>query len=275
VRVTTIRTGGGTAAARVDGNTLTMLPFGDVGALLQSGPGWIDAAASGGQQVEAANADYAPLVPWPEKIFCVGLNYRAHVGEGGVEVPDYPMVFAKYARSLIGPFDDLRLPPNSKMVDWEAELAIVVGKTIRYGDETEAEAAIAGYTILNDVSMRDWQLRTSEYLQGKTFEGSTPLGPYLVTPDECGNASDLRVTLDVDGEVMQDASTADLIFPPATLVAYLSQIITLVPGDVIATGTPAGVGAVKNPPRFLQAGELMTAKVEGLGEQQNRVVAPK
>jgi acylpyruvate hydrolase len=275
VRVATIRTGGETAAARVDGDTLTTLPFADVGALLQRGPDWEAAAANGGEQLAAAEADYAPLVPWPEKIFCVGLNYGAHVGEGGVEVPDYPLVFAKYARSLIGAFDDLELPPNSDKVDWEAELAIVIGKAIRYGDEDEAEAAIAGYTILNDVSMRDWQLRTSEYLQGKTFERSTPLGPYLVTPDECGNARDLRISLDLDGDVMQDASTADLIFPPAALVAYLSQIITLVPGDVIATGTPAGVGAVKDPPRYLQPGELMTAKVESLGEQRNRVVAPR
>jgi acylpyruvate hydrolase len=136
-----------------------------------------------------------------------------------------------------------------------------------------AEAAIAGYTILNDVSMRDWQLRTKEYLQGKTFEGSTPLGPFLATPDEVDGARDLRVSCRVDEEVVQDASTKDLIFGPATLVSYLSEIITLAPGDVIATGTPAGVGAVRKPPKFLQAGNVLTTTLEGLGEQRNVCVA--
>jgi acylpyruvate hydrolase len=216
--------------------------------------------------------DFAPVVPSPSKIFCVGLNYRGHILEMGRELPAVPTLFAKFAASLIGPRDRLVLPAVSDQVDWEAELAVVVGRPIRRATATEAAAGIAGYTVLNDVSMRDWQWRTSEWLQGKTFEASTPVGPWLTTPDEVGDAADLEVRCEVDGVVMQRARTSDLLFGPADVLAYVSQFITLAPGDIVATGTPAGVGAGRDPKVFLQPGQVLRTVVEGLGECVNECV---
>ena len=270
MRVATIRTPGASAAARVDGETVTVLPYGDVAELLASGGDWpARAAGVSGDTLPLADVRFAPLVPRPEKIFCIGLNYRSHAQEADVEPPKYPAVFAKYWRSLVGPTDPIVLPANSQMVDWEAELGIVVGTPLRMVDESAALDGIAGYTIVNDISMRDWQLRTSEFLQGKTFEASTPLGPLLVTSDEVDHARRLRLTCYVDDERVQDAYTDDLIFGPAAIVSYLSQFITLTPGDIIATGTPSGVGALRQPPRYLRAGQTLRTSIEGLGEQRN------
>ena len=158
------------------------------------------------------------------------------------------------------------------MVDWEAELAVVIGEPIRHADREAAEVVIAGYTIVNDVTARDWQNRTSQFLQGKTFESTTPVGPWMVTPDEPGAmpGPDQRITCTVDGEVVQDATTGDLLFDPFDLVAYVSTIVTLRPGDIIATGTPAGVGAGRTPPRFLQDGQEVVTAISGIGELRNR-----
>jgi acylpyruvate hydrolase len=270
MRLTTIRTAAGTAAGRVDGTSVTMLPSRDVAEVLASGPDWqTRVAAIDGESWAVADADLAPLVPRPEKIFGIGLNYGAHAAEANVDLPGHPVVFAKYWRSLIGPNDTLVLPSNSAMVDWEAELGIVIGEPLRYGGHEPARAAIAGYSVVNDISMRDWQRRTSQFLQGKTFEGSTPLGPVLVTPDEVDDARRLRITCAVDGVVMQDSYTDDLVFSPVEIVSYLSQIITLVPGDIIMTGTPGGVGAGRRPPVYLQDGQTLTTGIEGLGTQTN------
>ena len=178
----------------------------------------------------------------PGKVVCVGLNYRGHVEETGRELPAYPTLFGKFADSLCGPYDDIPLPAASDKVDWEAELTVVIGREARGVDAGHALDHVAGYTVANDTSMRDWQNRTLQWLQGKNFEASTPVGPVLVTPDEVDHASDLRISCTVNDEVVQDSRTSDLIFPPDHLIAYISTFTTLRPGDLILTGTPAGVG---------------------------------
>jgi len=266
MRLATIRTADGTRAVRVDGAAAVEIGYPDLGALLQQ-PGWrAEAASADGPRHATAALDYAPPVPAPEKIFCVGLNYRSHILEMGREVPAHPTVFAKFARALVGAHDPVRLPAGSTQVDWEAELGVVVGAPVRHATPDQARAAIAGYTVVNDVTARDFQFRTPQWLQGKTFEASTPVGPWLVVTDEPGGR---ELTCAVDGELVQKADTADLVFDPVTLVAYLSQIITLVPGDLIATGTPGGVGHARTPPRYLRAGSELVTRVEGIGECRN------
>ena len=273
MKLATIRIQGGTRAARIDGDTATVLAAEDVGALLAT-PGWVGTAATAtSATLPTADLDYAPLIPHPDKIMCIGLNYRSHIAEmRGGDPPAYPTVFAKYRSSLIGAHDDIVLPPESSAVDWEAELAVIIGAPIRRVDREGATAAIAGYSVLNDVSMRDWQNRTMKFLQGKTFESSTPLGPWLVTPDEPGAVPgpEQSIGCSVDGEVMQDSTTADLLFDVPHLVSYLSTVMTLLPGDVIATGTPSGVGAGRKPPRFLADGQVVVTTISGVGELRNR-----
>jgi acylpyruvate hydrolase len=273
MRLATIRTEYGTTAARLDGDVLVPLEADDVGELLAAR---VEGRPSDGEApVPAAQADFAPVVPRPGKIICVGLNYRAHILETGRELPEYPTLFAKFADTLMGAHDDLVLPPVSERVDWEVELGVVIGRPIHRATRAEAAAAIAGYTVVNDVSMRDWQRRTLQWLAGKAFEHSTPAGPYLVTPDEVGDAADLEVRCEVDGVVMQQSRTSDLLFGPADIAAYVSQIITLNPGDLIATGTPGGVGDARKPPVYLQPGNVLRTWIEGLGECVNRCVAEK
>ncbi len=273
MRLVTMRTGNGTRAGRLDGDTVTELPFDDVKAVLASGPDWAAMAARATGATRAlAGADLAPVVPRPEKIICIGQNYLKHIQEMGAEQPKYPTLFAKYTRALIGPRDDIVLPAASDNVDWEVELAIVIGRETRHVSEGEALGAVAGWTVFNDVSVRDWQRRTGQFLQGKTFERTTPVGPALVTLDEAGDGSDLTLRCEVDGQVMQDSRTSDLLFKPAELIAYISTIITLDPGDIIATGTPSGVGAGRKPPVFLKLGQTVRAVVEGVGELVNTCV---
>ncbi|NIR31348.1 MAG: fumarylacetoacetate hydrolase family protein [Gammaproteobacteria bacterium] len=274
MRLVTIRTQAGTCAARVDGERAVELPFADVGALIGSGEDWPRrAAASGGRTHVLGEVELAPVVIRPRKIICLGLNYKTHITEMGRELPAYPTLFAKFDRSLIGARDPIRLPRAAEQVDWEVELAFVIGRSVRHVGAAEAEVAIAGYTILNDISARDFQWRTPQWLQGKTFEGTTPVGPALVTPEEVGGARDLRVRCEVDGVLMQDARTSDFLFKPADLVAYVSRIITLDPGDLISTGTPGGVGAARHPKVFLEAGQVVRTSIEGLGELVNECVA--
>jgi acylpyruvate hydrolase len=273
MRLATIRTQYGTTAARLDGDLLIPLDAADVGELLARG-----GAAQRRERAEpvaVAEADFAPVVPRPGKIICVGLNYRAHILETGREPPQYPTLFAKFAETLMGPRDELVLPSVSEKVDWEVELGVIIGRPVYRATPAEAAAAIAGYTVVNDVSMRDWQSRTLQWLQGKAFEHSTPAGPYLVTPDEVGNAADLEVRCEVDATVMQQSRTSDLVFSPADIVAYASQVITLRPGDLFATGTPGGVGNARKPPVYLQPGNVMRTWIEGLGECVNQCIAEK
>jgi acylpyruvate hydrolase len=245
----------------------------DVGALLASSPVLEDLdGAPSGPAHDIATVDWAPLVVRPSKIFCLGLNYRAHVLETGRELPSHPTVFAKFPLALIGARDDIWLPRESPEVDWEAELGVVIGRPVRRASAADARAAIAGYTVVNDVSMRDWQNRTLQWLGGKTWEHATPVGPCLVSPDEIDHATDLRITCEVDGATMQDARTSDLVFDPIETVRYLSTICTLEPGDLISTGTPGGVGFARTPPVFLAPGQVVTTVIEGIGELVNRCI---
>lgn len=275
MKLATIRHEGSTRAVKLDGDVLVDLGDTDLGAFLRD-PDWKQRAeaATAIVPVPAADADFAPLVPQPSKIVCVGLNYRNHILEMGRDLPEYPTLFAKFADSLIGAADPIVRPPESKEFDWEAELALVIGKPVRRAVGAEAEEAIAGFTVLNDVTCRDWQHRTQQWLQGKAWDSCTPIGPYLVTPDELpgGVRPVLDVTLEVDGAVMQHDSTADLVFDPVTLVEYISTVVRLNPGDVIATGTPGGVGHARKPARYLDAGSAMITRISALGELRNRVV---
>ncbi|MCU1636516.1 MAG: fumarylacetoacetate hydrolase [Cryobacterium sp.] len=274
MKLATLRTPDGTVAVRLDGGTATEITgVVDVGALLAQ-DGWrAQAAAADGATHpldEIEPTAWAAVVPTPSKVVCVGLNYRTHILEMGREIPQHPTLFAKYPEALIGPYDTIELPEYaSHAVDWEGELAVVIGRTARRLDPEQAAAAIAGYSVLNDVTMRDYQYRTPEWFQGKTFENSTPFGPVLVTGDEYGVDTELRT--EVDGEVVQRSMTNDLVFTPAALVSYISHIVTLNPGDVIASGTPGGVGHVRKPPRYLSDGATLTTTIEGIGTISNPI----
>lgn len=257
-------------AGRVEGDEVVALPYGDVGELLAAGGGPAAGEATGPRQALDA-VELAPVVPRPGKVICVGLNYAPHAAEAGQPVPAAPALFSKYTESLIGPRDPIVIPSAAPdQVDWEVELVAVIGRTIRHAGLAEAEAAIGGFTVGNDVSMRDYQRRTRQWLSGKTWERSTPIGPVLVTPDELGGPTpDLRLTLDVDGERMQDSRTRELILNTPELIVDISTIITLRPGDIIFTGTPAGIGSSRKPPVYLRPGQTVTAAIEGIGELVN------
>ena len=275
MRFATIRAGGGTTAARLEGDALVPLAASDVGELLAQGNPAAAAERPGAGPVLAGEASFAPVITRPSKVLCVGLNYRAHILETGRELPEYPTLFAKFAGTLLGAHDDLVLPAVSERVDWEVELGVVIGRPIHRASRDEAAAAIAGYTVTNDVSMRDWQRRTLQWDAGKIFQHTTPVGPYLVTPDEVDHARDLEIRCEVDGAVMQQARTSDLLFTPADVIAYASQAITLRPGDLILTGTTGGVGDARKPPVYLKPGQVLRTWVEGLGECVNHTVVEK
>jgi acylpyruvate hydrolase len=276
MRLATIRTlDGATCAVRVDDDHLVDLGAGDLGAFLAE-PGWeARAAAATGEVSHSRGAAFAPVVSRPGKIVCVGLNYRNHILEMGRDLPEHPTLFSKYADTLVGSGDDIVKPPETNGFDWECELAVVIGAPVRRAHGTDAERAIAGFSVLNDVTCRDWQFRTREWLQGKNWEATTPLGPYLVTPDELpgGVRPTLEISTKVDGETVQKDSTGDLLFDPVALVEYVSTMVTLRPGDVIATGTPGGVGHARTPARYLEVGQTLTTEISGLGRCENTVVA--
>lgn len=272
MKLVTIRTGEGTRAGRLDGESVTELEDRDVGALLAGGSARLDAARSAsGQSRALAGLDLAPLVPNPPKVVCVGQNYLAHILEQGATPPDYPTLFNKFTNALIGPNDDIHLPRVSDNIDWEVELAIVIGTRARHVAEADALSHVGGYTVLNDVSARDYQRRTTQWMQGKAFEHTTPVGPCLVTPDEI-DPHNLRLWTEVDGQVMQDSNTSDLVHRPAHLIAYVSEIFTLEPGDIIATGTPSGVGMARKPSVWLREGQVVRCGIDGIGVLSNRCV---
>ncbi|WP_431038837.1 fumarylacetoacetate hydrolase family protein [Streptomyces sp. P6-2-1] len=274
MKLATLRTGGTTRAVRLEGDRLVDLGAPDLGALLAERDWASRAAAAGDTSYPREGADFAPLVPRPSKVVCVGLNYRDHIQEMGRELPEHPTLFAKFSDSLVGANDAVVRPAETEKFDWEAELALVVGAPVRRARGADAEAAIAGFTVLNDITCRDWQFRTREWLQGKTWDSTTPVGPYLVTPDELpgGVRPKLGLSLSVDGETMQSDSTGDLLFDPVALVEYVSTVVRLNPGDLIATGTPGGVGHAQTPARFLSGGETVVTEIEGLGRLENRVI---
>lgn len=275
MKFATMRIDNDTRAVRIDGEEHVDLGVADVGALLAE-PDWSERASAAGDDAtrdRAADVDSAPLVLSPGKIVCVGLNYRSHILEMGRELPEHPTLFAKFADALVGANDDIVLPPESNAMDWEAELVVVIGRAVRRANDDEAAAAIAGFTVMNDVTMRDWQFRTGEWLQGKTFEGTTPIGPVLVTPDELAGGIRPALTMScmVNGETVQRADTSDLVFDPVALVRYVSTIGTLRPGDIIATGTPGGVGHARTPPRYLRGGDIVVTEIDGIGQLTNTV----
>ncbi len=272
MRLATARLGTGTVAVRIQGGASAVeLGEPDVGTLLAREDWAEHAATHDGPFHPLGELTLAPVVPRPGKIFCVGLNYRDHILEMDRELPSHPTLFGKFAESLIGPTDDIELPAESSAVDWEVELVAVIGRTVRRATPEQAADAIAGYTVGNDVSVRDWQNRTGQFLQGKTFEATTPLGPVLVTADEIGNSVGygLALSTEVDGEVMQSSDTSQLLFDPVELVGYISTILTLRPGDVIFTGTPGGVGHARKPPRYLTDGATLVSRIDGIGELTN------
>ncbi|MGY1633894.1 fumarylacetoacetate hydrolase family protein [Geodermatophilus sp. SYSU D01186] len=275
MKLATIRTlEGRTRAVRVDEDHLVDLGAADLGEFLAT-PGWEERAAAATERVaEVRGAAYAPVVPRPGKVVCVGLNYRNHILEMGRDLPEHPTLFSKFADTLVGANDDIVKPPETDEFDWECELAVVIGAPVRRARGVEAEQAIAGFAVLNDITCRDWQFRTREWLQGKNWEATTPLGPYLVTPDELpgGVRPTLEISTRIDGETVQKDTTGDLLFDPVALVEYVSTIITLRPGDVIATGTPGGVGHARKPARYLRSGQVVTTEIAGLGRCENPVV---
>jgi 2-keto-4-pentenoate hydratase/2-oxohepta-3-ene-1,7-dioic acid hydratase in catechol pathway len=215
-----------------------------------------------------------PCVAAVGKIVCIGLNYSDHAAEAGMAVPAEPLVFLKSTTAISGPNDDVVMPRGSQKSDWEVELGIVIGARASYVSLDEAIACVAGYCIVNDVSERAFQLeRGGQFVKGKSCDTFAPLGPWLVTRDEIPNPNALPMRLDVNGERQQDGSTANMVFNVPFLVSYLSEFMTLEPGDIITTGTPAGVGMGKKPPVFLKEGDVMELTIEGLGRQRQRVVA--
>lgn len=271
MKLLTFREGGATRAGRLEGDEVVELDAADVGALLKAGnPAQ---ARETGRRHRLTDLDLAPpVVDTASKIICMGQNYEAHLREQGLEVPKLPTLFPKFPATLVGPRDDVVLPRVSENADWEVELAFYIGRPLRYASDDEALAAIAGYTVLNDVSIRDWQFRTTQWMQGKCWERTTPVGPWLVTADEVADPNNLRLTCEVDGQMMQDSNTSDMVFKPHQIAAYASTFITLQPGDLVATGTPSGVGNARDPKVFLRDGQVMKTAVEGIGELVNRCV---
>lgn len=273
MKLATLRTanGGTTAALATGADSYLTLPANDVGALLAR-PDWrnvVEGVAASKEQtiVAAADADLAPLLPNAGKVICCGLNYGDHIQEMGRDLPEYPTLFAKYADTLMGANDPVEVT-GSVRVDWEAELAVVVGSELFHADEDQAREAIAGYTVANDVSMRDWQNRTLQWFQGKAWDRSTPVGPVLVTADEAGEHFQVRGY--VNGELVQDGNTSTLVFGPAQLLSYISQFTILRPGDLVLTGTPGGVGMGMTPPRFLADGDTLVTEIDGIGRLENQ-----
>jgi acylpyruvate hydrolase len=243
-------------------------------AVLDAGPEGMDAVRGlqehGGQEFEPA--DFGPAVPAPPRILCLGLNYREHALEGGREVPTWPDAFIRGADSVLGPYADLVKPALTDRFDYEGELGVVIGSGGRYIPASKALDAIAGYVVLNDASARDWQRAGSQWTAGKNFEGSMPIGPELVTPDEADMA-DATLTTTLNGQVMQSARTSQMIVDIASAIEFFSSFTRLAPGDVIATGTPGGVGFARQPPVWLQPGDVIEVAIDGVGAIRNNVVA--
>jgi len=285
MRLATIQTAQGPRAALLRGDVYVDLHATDsalprsVRQLLELGPAALKAAAQLARRENAVTypttgVKLLPPIPDPPKIVCLGLNYRDHAAESGASIPKEPVLFSKYATALIGPDDAIVLPPVSQEVDYEAELVVVVGKRGRHIPEPEAMGYVAGYTIGHDVSARDWQLKKDQkqWMVGKTFDTFAPIGPTLVTTDEVPDPHNLPIRLRLNGQTMQDSNTRQMIFSVGAVLAYLSQVFTLEPGDLIFTGTPPGVGFARKPPVFLKPGDVTEVEIEGLGVLRNTVV---
>jgi len=281
MKLATIKTGDEVVPGVVDGDRLLDIrgTFDDLTAVMglamtEEGRAEITAAADGSPSFELADAEFLPPILNPRRILCVGTNYHAHVAESDrvTDPPDHPMIFTRFPSSLVGHGQPVERPPVSTSFDYEGELAIVIGRTTRYADRATALDSIAGYSCLMEGTLRDWQRHTSQFIPGKNFERSGAWGPWIVTADEVGDPYDLTLTTTLDGEQMQSASTTQLIFDIEAIVAYCSTFTTLEPGDVIATGTPGGVGYAQDPPRWLTPGAEIAVSVPGVGTLINPVI---
>jgi acylpyruvate hydrolase len=230
-----------------------------------------DGARERGLARRAESVRLRAPVPRPTKLILVGLNYRDHAEEAGMKIPEVPTIFSKYANCVIGPGDAIKIPKVSAMIDYEAEYAFVIGRAGRDITPDRAMDYVAGYTIVNDVSCRDYQMKTGQWMIGKTFDTFAPMGPYLVTRDEIADPHNLEISLQLNGQRMQHSNTRNLIFKTEHLIAFLSQVFTFEPGDVVSTGTPGGVGFARKPPVFMKAGDRVRVEVEGLGALENPV----
>jgi 2-keto-4-pentenoate hydratase/2-oxohepta-3-ene-1,7-dioic acid hydratase in catechol pathway len=228
--------------------------------------GHLSGAAEGSNSEPVADPELLPPLPDPDKIVCIGLNYRSHAAEAGVDPPEQPTFFAKFRNALAPPDATVQLPAASEKVDYEAEVAFVIGRRCKDVEPDQALGAVAGYMLLNDLSARDLQFATPQWMPGKVFDGSAPCGPAIVTPDEAGAPDSISFTLDLNGERMQDASTSDLVFSVAELVSRLSRWLTFEPGDIVSTGTPSGVGSVRDPHVWLKPGDEIVISSPTLGE---------
>jgi len=235
--------------------------------------GWLDRVAGVSDPGEEMGIPLTCPVHDPSKIVCLGKNYAEHAKEGGDDSPEKPLLFCKTRNTLTGPFDPIVLPGSCTNIDWEVELAVVIGKEGRGIKKNDAVDYIAGFTVMNDVSGRQAQFSDDQWYRGKSFDTFAPLGPAIVTPDEIGNVDNLRLTAVVNGETMQDGNTGDMVFDIPYIIEYLSADITLVPGDIISTGTPSGVGIFRNPPVVLKPGDVVECTVEGIGTIRNPVVS--
>jgi 2-keto-4-pentenoate hydratase/2-oxohepta-3-ene-1,7-dioic acid hydratase in catechol pathway len=271
--VTFSHSGSGPRVGAVEGQTVRAL---------EGFAGMCEAIAAGLDAVAAApRGEAVPLdavrlhapIPRPPKVICIGLNYRDHAIESGMAIPTIPVVFSKFSNCVIGPGEDVVVPKNAEKPDWEAELGVILSKPGRHVSKEDAMDYVFGYTCINDVSARDWQLQTSQWIMGKTFDTFCPMGPWIVTKDEIADPHNLRIGLRLNDETVQDSSTKELIFGIPEIVEHLSKVFTFEPGDVISTGTPPGVGLGMKPPRWLKPGETMTVFIEGIGELVNPTVA--
>lgn len=262
----------GVSAAVVRERQAVAVPgYADVGQLFRAGAaamGAVRAAMNNERWMSFRDEDLRLPVPSPGAVICVGLNYRAHIEEMGRELPQHPTYFAKLSRALTEPFAAIQLPQMSDKVDYEAELVIVIGRGGRDIETSRAHEHIGGYTLMNDITLRDWQYRSVQWFAGKNLERSTPVGPYVVTPDQF-TPDGAVIELSVNGELRQRAPLSDLVFDASRLVVDVSRILTLEPGDLIATGTPGGVGHSMQPPAYIQDGDLVEVHVEGLGSIAN------
>jgi len=230
-------------------------------------------AESEGPSYELSTVRLLAPIPRPPKFICVGLNYRDHAREAGLEIPSVPTIFSKFSNVVIGPGVTIVLPKISKRPDYEAEFAFIIGLGGRHIPAASALDHVFGYTIVNDVSARDYQMATSQWLMGKTFDTFAPMGPWIVTRDEIADPHSLDLTLEIGGEILQHSNTRELVFGVPALIEFISSVVTLEPGDVVATGTPAGVGFARKPPRYLRDGDEVVIRIQGIGELRNPVIA--
>lgn len=285
MRFATIQTPAGARAAALVNNVYVDLHATDpslpasLRGLLEAGPSALSAAGKAAAHASAVRYEtekvkLLPPIPDPKKIVCIGLNYRDHAAESGTPIPKDPVLFSKYATALIGHGESIVLPPVSNEVDYEAELVFVIGKRGRNVPRDQAMAHVAGYTVGHDVSARDWQLKKDgkQWMVGKTFDTFAPTGPALVTTDELPDPHALPIRLRLNGQVMQESNTKQMIFSVSDLIAYLSLVFTLEPGDLVFTGTPPGVGMARKPPVFLKPGDVAEVEIEGIGMLRNPVI---